>query len=78
MLFRSCTPSQLALAWLLAQDADIVPIPGTTHLKRLEENLAAPTIALTQSDLQRIEAVAPRGIAVGQRYHPGMMHLLNG
>ncbi len=75
---KGCTPSQLSLAWLLAQGPGIVPIPGTTHLKRLEENLAAPTIALTQGDLQRIEAVAPRGIAVGQRYHPGMMHLLNG
>jgi aryl-alcohol dehydrogenase-like predicted oxidoreductase len=75
---KGCTPSQLSLAWLLAQDPHIVPIPGTTHLKRLEENLAAPTVVLTQSELQRIEAVAPRGVAVGQRYHPGMMHLLNG
>ncbi|MGB6352804.1 MAG: aldo/keto reductase [Steroidobacteraceae bacterium] len=75
---KGCTPSQLALAWLLAQAPDIVPIPGTTSLKRLEENLAAPKITLTRSDLQRIEAVAPRGIALGQRYHPGMMQLLNG
>jgi aryl-alcohol dehydrogenase-like predicted oxidoreductase len=66
------------LAWLLAQGPGIVPIPGTTNLKRLEENLAAPTITLTPSDLQRIEAVAPPGVAVGQRYHPGMMKLLNG
>jgi aryl-alcohol dehydrogenase-like predicted oxidoreductase len=75
---KGCTPSQLALAWLLAQDADIVPIPGTTHLKRLEENLSSPTIALSKGDLQRIETVAPRGVAAGQRYHPGVMHLLNG
>ena len=64
---KGCTPSQLALAWLLAQDADIVPIPGTTHLKRLEENLSSPTIALSKGDLQRIETVAPRGVAVGHR-----------
>jgi len=75
---KGCTPSQLALAWLLAQHPSIVPIPGTTHLTRLEENLAAQKITLTPSDLQRIEAVAPRGVAVGQRYHPGVMHLLNG
>jgi len=75
---KRCTPSQLALAWLLAQGNDIVPIPGTTNLSRLEENLAAPDITLSKSELQRIEAVAPRGVAVGLRYHPGMMSLLNG
>jgi aryl-alcohol dehydrogenase-like predicted oxidoreductase len=75
---KGCTPSQLALAWLLAQDTDIVPIPGTTNPARLEENLAAPQITLSQKELQRIEAVAPLGVAVGQRYHPGMMQLLNG
>jgi aryl-alcohol dehydrogenase-like predicted oxidoreductase len=75
---KHCTPSQLALAWLLAQGEDIVPIPGTTNLSRLEENLAAPQITLSKSELQGIEAVAPRGVAVGQRYHPGMMGLLNG
>jgi aryl-alcohol dehydrogenase-like predicted oxidoreductase len=75
---KDCTPSQLALAWLLAQGTDIVPIPGTTNPARLEENLGAPQITLSQKELQRIEAVAPLGVAVGQRYHPGMMHLLNG
>ncbi len=75
---KGCTPSQLALAWLLAQDTDIVPIPGTTNPARLEENLAASQITLSQKELQRIEAVAPLGVAVGPRYHPGMMHLLNG
>ena len=75
---KDCTPSQLALAWLLAQGRDIVPIPGTTNPARLEENLGAPQITLSQKELQRIEAVAPLGVAVGQRYHPGMMHLLNG
>jgi aryl-alcohol dehydrogenase-like predicted oxidoreductase len=75
---KGCTPSQLALAWLLAQGPDIVPIPGTTNLKRLEENLAAPQISLSASELQRIEAVAPLGIAVGQRYQPAGMQLVNG
>jgi aryl-alcohol dehydrogenase-like predicted oxidoreductase len=75
---KGCTPSQLALAWLLAQGADIVPIPGTTNPARLEENLAAPQVTLSKKELQRIEAVAPQGVAAGQRYHPGMMQLLNG
>jgi aryl-alcohol dehydrogenase-like predicted oxidoreductase len=75
---KGCTPSQLALAWLLAQGTDIVPIPGTTNPIRLEENLAAPQVTLSKNELQRIEAVAPRGVAVGQRYHPSMMQLLNG
>jgi aryl-alcohol dehydrogenase-like predicted oxidoreductase len=75
---KGCTPSQLALAWLLAQGNDIVPIPGTTSLSRLEENLRAPEIALSQAELQGIEAVSPHGIAVGTRYQPGMMGLLNG
>jgi len=75
---KGCTPSQLALAWLLAQGTDIVPIPGTTNPSRLEENLAAPRITLSKQDLQRIEAAAPLGVAVGQRYQPGMMQLLNG
>jgi aryl-alcohol dehydrogenase-like predicted oxidoreductase len=75
---KECTPSQLALAWLLAQGTDIVPIPGTTNLTRLEENLAAPQVTLSKKELQRIDAVSPQGVAAGQRYHPGMMQLLNG
>jgi aryl-alcohol dehydrogenase-like predicted oxidoreductase len=67
----------LALAWLLAQGRDIVPIPGTTNPIRLEENLAATQITLSKNELQRIESVAPLGVAAGQRYHPGMMQLLN-
>jgi aryl-alcohol dehydrogenase-like predicted oxidoreductase len=74
---KGCTPSQLALAWLLAQGPDIVPIPGTTNLARLEENLAAPRVALSKQELQRIEAVAPHGVAAGQRYHPDMLKQLN-
>ena len=75
---KGCTPSQLALAWLLAQGPDIVPIPGTTSLARLEENFAAPQIRLSEAELQRIEALAPQGVASGLRYHPNMMTLLNG
>src|SRR5580700_4042752 len=66
---KGCTPSQLALAWLMAQGADIVPIPGTTDRGRLEENLGSAGIALSTGDLQRIEAVAPLGVATGPRYH---------
>jgi aryl-alcohol dehydrogenase-like predicted oxidoreductase len=75
---KGCTPSQLALAWLLAQGTDIVPIPGTTDPGRLEENLAATQVTLSRKELQRIEEVAPLGVAEGQRYPPGTMQLLNG
>ncbi|MGA7936684.1 MAG: aldo/keto reductase [Kovacikia sp.] len=65
---KGVTPSQLALAWLLAQGDDIVPIPGTKRRKYLEENVSAVEIQLTQADLQQIQAIAPRGVAVGDRY----------
>ena len=65
---KGCTPSQLALAWLLAQGEDIVPIPGTKQRKYLEENLGAVDVALTSDDLQRIEQVAPKGFSAGDRY----------
>jgi aryl-alcohol dehydrogenase-like predicted oxidoreductase len=74
---KSCTASQLALAWLLAQGDDIAPIPGTTSLARLEENLQAPSVTLSAADLQRIDAVAPHGIAAGTRYHANMMPMLS-
>ncbi len=67
-LEKQVTPSQLALAWLLAQGEDIVPIPGTKRRAYLEENGAATAIILTPEDLSRIEAVAPKGIAAGDRY----------
>jgi aryl-alcohol dehydrogenase-like predicted oxidoreductase len=54
-----------------------VPIPGTTRIARLEENLTAVEISLSASELARIEAVAPQGVAAGQRYHPATMGLLN-
>jgi aryl-alcohol dehydrogenase-like predicted oxidoreductase len=66
---KGITPSQLALAWVLAQGEDMVPIPGTKRRTYLEENVAAANIQLSKSDLARIEEVAPRGFAAGGRYH---------
>jgi aryl-alcohol dehydrogenase-like predicted oxidoreductase len=65
---KSVTPSQLALAWVLARGQDIVPIPGTKRRKYLEENTAAVKIRLSAGDLSRIEEVAPKGFAAGDRY----------
>jgi aryl-alcohol dehydrogenase-like predicted oxidoreductase len=65
---KGVTPSQLALAWLLAQGEDIVPIPGTKHRTYLEENVAAVEIVLTPEELNRLETVAPKGVAAGDRY----------
>jgi aryl-alcohol dehydrogenase-like predicted oxidoreductase len=70
------TPSQLALAWVLAQGEGIVPIPGTKHRKYLEENVAAVEIKLTGEELAQIAKVAPVGVAVGPRYPEHMMHLV--
>ena len=70
---KGCTPAQLALAWLLALGKDIVPIPGTRHRDRLEENLEASALTLTPDDLRRIDDVAPKGVAAGERYAPGGM-----
>lgn len=74
---KHCTPGQLALAWLLAQGADIIPIPGTKHRKYLEENVGALQVRLTADDLRRIEEVAPKGAAAGLRYPEAMMTLVN-
>lgn len=74
---KGVTPSQLALAWLLAQSDDIVPIPGTKRRSYLEENVAAVDITLTSDELRRIEAVAPKGIAVGERYAAQHMGAVN-
>ena len=65
---RDIAPGQLALAWLLAQGSDIVPIPGTKRRKYLEENAAAVEIELTQEDLEQLNEAFPRGAAVGDRY----------
>jgi len=66
---KGITPSQLALAWVLAQGRDMVPIPGTKRRTYLEENVAAAKIQLSKSDLARIEEAAPKGFAAGGRYH---------
>ncbi len=65
---KGCTPAQLALAWLHAQGADVVPIPGTKTRTRLEENAGALGVVLAAGDLARIDAVAPKGVAAGPRY----------
>jgi len=65
---RGVTPAQLALAWVLAQGDDVVPIPGTTSPDHLEENVAAAEIDLSQDDLDRLNEIAPQGAAAGDRY----------
>jgi aryl-alcohol dehydrogenase-like predicted oxidoreductase len=74
---KKCTPGQLALAWLLAQGEDIIPIPGTKRRKYLEENAAALDVKLTTDDLRRIDEVAPHGAASGLRYPEQMMAAVN-
>jgi aryl-alcohol dehydrogenase-like predicted oxidoreductase len=73
---KKCTPGQLALAWLLAQGEDIVPIPGTKRRKYLEENVGATGVLLTNEDLRRISEVTPQGVAAGLRYPEQMMKLV--
>jgi aryl-alcohol dehydrogenase-like predicted oxidoreductase len=75
---KGCTPAQLALAWVLAQDKNIVPIPGTKRRKYLEDNVAAVDVRLTQEDLRRIDEIFPTGAAAGQRYPEHMMSIVNG
>jgi aryl-alcohol dehydrogenase-like predicted oxidoreductase len=75
---KKCKPSQLALAWVLAQGEDIVPIPGTKHRKYLEENVAALDVRLTPGDLRRIDEVFPKGATSGLRYPETMMRAVNG
>jgi aryl-alcohol dehydrogenase-like predicted oxidoreductase len=74
---KKCTPSQLAIAWVLAQGDDIVPIPGTKQRKYLEENLRAIEVELTPGDLEEIDEVAPKGVAAGERYNEGSMKTID-
>ena len=74
---RGCTPAQLALAWLLAQGPDILPIPGTRRITALEENLGAVGVKLSAADLARLDAALPPGVAAGDRYPPEGMKGLN-
>jgi aryl-alcohol dehydrogenase-like predicted oxidoreductase len=75
---KKCSPAQLALAWVLAQGQDIVPIPGASRIEHLEENIAAAEIRLTPADLERINEIAPQGSAAGERYPEGGMRVVNG
>jgi aryl-alcohol dehydrogenase-like predicted oxidoreductase len=73
---KGCTPAQLALAWLLVQGKDIVPIPGTRTFSRLKENAESANIALSNDELDEIAAVLPE--AVGARYPEASMAVVNG
>jgi aryl-alcohol dehydrogenase-like predicted oxidoreductase len=75
---KGCTPSQLALAWVLAQGPDVVPLFGTKRRAYLAENLGAADVKLSPDDLRQIDAIAPHGAAAGTRYPESMMHLVNG
>ena len=75
---KRCKPSQLALAWVLAQGDDIVPIPGTKRRKYIEENAASVDVRLTPEDLRRLDQIFPSGAAAGLRYSEQMMTLING
>ena len=74
---RGCTAAQVALAWALAQGEHLIPIPGTTKLARLEENLGAADVVLAPEDFVALETVAPKGFAAGERYPEERMKMLN-
>jgi len=74
---KGCTPSQLALAWLLAQGEDVVPIPGTKRQTYLDENAQAVSVKLSPRDLARIDKAAPRGATAGPRYPEPAMRRVN-
>ena len=74
---KNCTPAQLALAWVLAQGENIIPIPGTKRIKYLEENAAAVDISLSKDDLQIIDDILSKHPDVGERYSEGAMKLVN-
>jgi aryl-alcohol dehydrogenase-like predicted oxidoreductase len=76
-LKKGATPGQLALAWVLAQGEDIVPIPGTKRRSYLEENVAASRIELSADDLAQLDELAPKGVAAGTRYPEAMMRFVN-
>jgi aryl-alcohol dehydrogenase-like predicted oxidoreductase len=74
---KGCTASQVVIAWLLHKGDDIVPIPGTKRVKYLEENVGAVDVQLSASDMARIDQIAPRGAAAGERYSEGSMETVN-
>jgi aryl-alcohol dehydrogenase-like predicted oxidoreductase len=75
---KQCTPSQLALAWVLAQGDDVAPIFGTKRRQYLEENIRALEVELTSADLEELDEVAPKGVAAGERYNEAGMRTING
>ena len=74
---KSCKPAQLALAWVLGQGDDMVPIPETKRRNYLEENVGALAVQLSNDDLARLDELMPQGIAAGQRYPEEMMKAVN-
>jgi aryl-alcohol dehydrogenase-like predicted oxidoreductase len=74
---KGVTPTQLALAWVLAQGSDVVPIPGTKRRRYLEENVGAVDVTLSAEELDTIEKVAPAGVATGERYPAAAMKTLH-
>jgi aryl-alcohol dehydrogenase-like predicted oxidoreductase len=74
---KGCTTAQLALAWVLAQGEDIVPIPGTKRVRYLDQNIGALEVKLTHEDLERLDQILPPGAAAGQRYHERGMETVN-
>jgi len=74
---KNCSAAQLALAWVLAQDDNIFPIPGTKHIKYLDENMGALNVKLTAGELEEIDAIIPKGAASGTRYPEAMMGSVN-
>jgi len=74
---KGCTPAQLALAWVLAQGEDLVPIPGTKHIRYLDDNIGALDVHLSEDELKEIDAVFPRDAAAGTRYPEAMMRRVN-
>jgi aryl-alcohol dehydrogenase-like predicted oxidoreductase len=75
---KGCTPAQLALAWLLARAEHVVPIPGSTNARRMDENIAAADISLSAPELAGLAAIAPSGVAAGERYDEAGMRFVNG
>jgi aryl-alcohol dehydrogenase-like predicted oxidoreductase len=75
---KGCTPAQLALAWVLARGKDVVPIPGTSSVVRLEENAGSVRVRLTPADLERLDQASPNGAVAGDRYDAGGRRLLRG
>ena len=75
---KGCTASQLALAWVLAQGPDVIPIPGTKKLNYLDENMGALKVELSGEELARMDAILPAGRTAGDRYQPHALQYVNG